>query len=100
TAIAHVLAGPPALFSRRREPTRPNVLRTECLRTCRRVHGRPRMGRQRPWPTRHRRPRRRDGRSAMTELNPLDSGFMELEDTDRHVSVGIGAVAIVAGPPP
>ncbi|MEU7767737.1 wax ester/triacylglycerol synthase family O-acyltransferase [Nocardia sp. NPDC049190] len=36
----------------------------------------------------------------MTELNPLDSGFMELEDTDRHVSVGIGAVAIVAGPPP
>ncbi|MFX0577791.1 wax ester/triacylglycerol synthase family O-acyltransferase [Nocardia nepalensis] len=36
----------------------------------------------------------------MTELRPLDSGFMELEDTDRHISLGIGAVAIVAGPPP
>ncbi|MEU7143928.1 wax ester/triacylglycerol synthase family O-acyltransferase [Nocardia sp. NPDC046473] len=36
----------------------------------------------------------------MSELGPLDSGFMELEDTDRHVSVGIGAVAIVAGSPP
>ncbi|WP_216915494.1 wax ester/triacylglycerol synthase family O-acyltransferase [Nocardia noduli] len=36
----------------------------------------------------------------MTGLGPLDSGFMELEDTDRHVSAGIGAVAIVAGPPP
>ncbi|WP_433754592.1 wax ester/triacylglycerol synthase family O-acyltransferase [Nocardia sp. CA-135398] len=36
----------------------------------------------------------------MTELGPLDSGFMELEDTDRHISLGIGAVAIVAGPPP
>ncbi|MBB5916735.1 WS/DGAT/MGAT family acyltransferase [Nocardia transvalensis] len=36
----------------------------------------------------------------MTELSPLDTGFMELEDTDRHISLGIGAVAIVAGPPP
>ncbi|MET7772742.1 wax ester/triacylglycerol synthase family O-acyltransferase [Nocardia sp. NPDC005366] len=36
----------------------------------------------------------------MPELRPLDSGFMELEDTDRHISVGIGAVAIVAGTPP
>ncbi|MGW6702119.1 wax ester/triacylglycerol synthase family O-acyltransferase [Nocardia sp. NPDC055049] len=36
----------------------------------------------------------------MTELHPLDSGFMELEDTDRHISLGIGAVAIVAGPAP
>ncbi|MFG1798051.1 wax ester/triacylglycerol synthase family O-acyltransferase [Nocardia sp. NPDC049149] len=36
----------------------------------------------------------------MSELGPLDSGFMELEDTDRHVSAGIGAVAIVAGSPP
>lgn len=36
----------------------------------------------------------------MTELGLLDSGFMELEDTDRHISLGIGAVAIVAGPPP
>ncbi|WP_433663201.1 wax ester/triacylglycerol synthase family O-acyltransferase [Nocardia sp. CA-128927] len=36
----------------------------------------------------------------MADLGPLDSGFMELEDSDRHVSVGIGAVAIVAGSPP
>ncbi|MEV5834881.1 wax ester/triacylglycerol synthase family O-acyltransferase [Nocardia sp. NPDC052112] len=36
----------------------------------------------------------------MTELRPLDTGFMELEDTDRHISLGIGAVAIVVGPPP
>ncbi|MEU2037099.1 wax ester/triacylglycerol synthase family O-acyltransferase [Nocardia niwae] len=36
----------------------------------------------------------------MTELRPLDSGFMELEDADRHISLGIGAVAIIAGAPP
>lgn len=36
----------------------------------------------------------------MSELGPLDSGFIELEDTDRHVSAGIGAIAIVAGSPP
>ncbi|MFF5033180.1 wax ester/triacylglycerol synthase family O-acyltransferase [Nocardia salmonicida] len=36
----------------------------------------------------------------MTELRPLDMGFMELEDTDRHISLGIGAVAIMAGPVP
>ncbi|WP_330230748.1 wax ester/triacylglycerol synthase family O-acyltransferase [Nocardia sp. NBC_00508] len=36
----------------------------------------------------------------MTELRPLDSGFMELEDADRHLSLGIGAVAIIAGSPP
>ncbi|WP_433722205.1 wax ester/triacylglycerol synthase family O-acyltransferase [Nocardia sp. CA-129566] len=36
----------------------------------------------------------------MTGLGPLDSGFMELEDTDRHISLGIGAVAILAGPAP
>ncbi|WP_159840528.1 wax ester/triacylglycerol synthase family O-acyltransferase [Nocardia sp. CY41] len=36
----------------------------------------------------------------MTELRPLDSGFMELEDSDRHISLGIGAVAIIAGAPP
>ncbi|WP_024805043.1 wax ester/triacylglycerol synthase family O-acyltransferase [Nocardia sp. BMG51109] len=36
----------------------------------------------------------------MTELSPLDTGFMEMEDTDRHISLGIGAVAVVAGPPP
>ncbi|MEV5837637.1 wax ester/triacylglycerol synthase domain-containing protein [Nocardia sp. NPDC052112] len=36
----------------------------------------------------------------MSELGPLDSGFMELEDTDRHISLAIGAVAIIAGPAP
>jgi WS/DGAT/MGAT family acyltransferase len=36
----------------------------------------------------------------MIELSPLDSGFMELEDSDRHISLGIGAVAIVDGAPP
>ncbi|MGW5224013.1 wax ester/triacylglycerol synthase family O-acyltransferase [Nocardia niigatensis] len=36
----------------------------------------------------------------MTELSPLDTGFMEMEDTDRHISLGIGAVAIIEGPPP
>ncbi|MGW4772522.1 wax ester/triacylglycerol synthase family O-acyltransferase [Nocardia sp. NPDC004278] len=36
----------------------------------------------------------------MTGLGPLDSGFMELEDTDRHISLGIAAVAILAGPVP
>ncbi|MFQ6328617.1 wax ester/triacylglycerol synthase family O-acyltransferase [Nocardia sp. CWNU-33] len=36
----------------------------------------------------------------MTGLGPLDSGFIELEDTDRHVSAGIGAVAVLAGVPP
>lgn len=36
----------------------------------------------------------------MTELRPLDTGFMELEDVDRHVSVGIGAIAILNGPLP
>ncbi|MFE6922421.1 wax ester/triacylglycerol synthase family O-acyltransferase [Nocardia sp. NPDC057663] len=36
----------------------------------------------------------------MSELHPLDWGFMELEDTDRHISLGIGAAAIVEGPAP
>ncbi|MGQ4618723.1 wax ester/triacylglycerol synthase family O-acyltransferase [Nocardia sp. R7R-8] len=36
----------------------------------------------------------------MTELRPLDSGFMELEDSDRHISLGIGAVAVISGAPP
>lgn len=35
----------------------------------------------------------------MNELGPLDAGFMELEDTDQHVSASIGAVAILAGTP-
>lgn len=36
----------------------------------------------------------------MTELRPLDSGFLELEDSDQHISLGIGAVAILSGAPP
>ncbi|NEW37696.1 wax ester/triacylglycerol synthase family O-acyltransferase [Nocardia cyriacigeorgica] len=36
----------------------------------------------------------------MTELRPLDSGFIELEDADWRVSLGIGVVAIMAGSPP
>ncbi|WP_280235996.1 wax ester/triacylglycerol synthase family O-acyltransferase [Nocardia cyriacigeorgica] len=36
----------------------------------------------------------------MTELRPLDSGFIELEDADQRVSLGIGVVAIMAGAPP
>ncbi|WP_454197358.1 wax ester/triacylglycerol synthase family O-acyltransferase [Nocardia sp. Marseille-Q1738] len=36
----------------------------------------------------------------MTELRPLDSGFIELEDADRHISLGIGAVALISGAPP
>ncbi|WP_433567512.1 wax ester/triacylglycerol synthase family O-acyltransferase [Nocardia sp. CA-151230] len=36
----------------------------------------------------------------MTELQPLDVGFIELEDSDRHISLGIAAVAILAGAPP
>ncbi|WP_330180547.1 wax ester/triacylglycerol synthase family O-acyltransferase [Nocardia sp. NBC_01503] len=36
----------------------------------------------------------------MTELRPLDAGFIELEDSDRHISLGIGAVAILSGTPP
>ncbi|MFC4127768.1 wax ester/triacylglycerol synthase family O-acyltransferase [Nocardia rhizosphaerae] len=36
----------------------------------------------------------------MSELHPLDWGFMELENADPHVSLGIGAVAIMTGPAP
>ncbi|MBF6469616.1 wax ester/triacylglycerol synthase family O-acyltransferase [Nocardia beijingensis] len=36
----------------------------------------------------------------MTELGPLDTGFMEMEDTDRRISLGIGTVAILEGPAP
>ena len=37
---------------------------------------------------------------AMTHLGPLDIGFLELEDSDPHISLAIGVVAIIAGPPP
>lgn len=36
----------------------------------------------------------------MEYLSPLDAGFLEAEDSDRHVSLAIGAVAIVEGPMP
>lgn len=43
---------------------------------------------------------RSTGRHAMTDLRPLDTGFIELEDADWHVSLGIGVVAIMDGSPP
>lgn len=34
----------------------------------------------------------------MSELSPLDTGFLAMEDTDSHVSLGLGTVAITSGP--
>lgn len=36
----------------------------------------------------------------MTQLTTLDAGFLKAEDSDRHVSLAIGVVAIVEGPAP
>lgn len=36
----------------------------------------------------------------MGELRPLDSGFIELEDADRRISLGIAVVAVISGSPP
>lgn len=36
----------------------------------------------------------------VTHLTTLDAGFLQLEDTDRHVSLAIGGIAVLAGPPP
>jgi diacylglycerol O-acyltransferase len=36
----------------------------------------------------------------MEQLSTLDAGFLEAEDSDRHVSLAIGAVAVLAGPMP
>ncbi|GAY13501.1 wax ester/triacylglycerol synthase family O-acyltransferase [Mycobacterium sp. shizuoka-1] len=36
----------------------------------------------------------------VNHLTTLDAGFLQLEDTDRHVSLAIGGVAVLAGPPP
>ena len=36
----------------------------------------------------------------MEQLTILDAGFLKAEDSDRHVSLAIGAVAIIDGPPP
>lgn len=36
----------------------------------------------------------------MEQLTVLDAGFLEAEDSDPHVSLAIGAVAVLAGPMP
>ncbi|MGB9226654.1 hypothetical protein, partial [Mycobacterium sp.] len=36
----------------------------------------------------------------MEHLSPLDATFLEVEDTDPHVSLAIGGVSIMEGPPP
>jgi diacylglycerol O-acyltransferase len=36
----------------------------------------------------------------MEQLTVLDAGFLEAEDSDRHVSLAIGAIAVLAGPMP
>ena len=36
----------------------------------------------------------------MEQLNALDAGFLIAEDSDRNVSLAIGGVAIIDGPPP
>ncbi|MGB8390111.1 WS/DGAT/MGAT family O-acyltransferase [Mycobacterium sp.] len=36
----------------------------------------------------------------MEQLSPLDAGFLELEDSDPHVSLAVGGVSIVEGPVP
>jgi diacylglycerol O-acyltransferase / wax synthase len=36
----------------------------------------------------------------MEQLTMLDAGFLQAEDSDRHVSLAIGAIAVLAGPMP
>ena len=36
----------------------------------------------------------------MEQLTTLDAGFLQAEDSDRHISLAIGAVAVLAGPMP
>lgn len=36
----------------------------------------------------------------MENLSTLDAGFLQAEDSDPHISMAVGAVSIVAGPPP
>ena len=36
----------------------------------------------------------------MEDLSPLDAGFLDAEDADKHASLAIASVVIVAGPPP
>lgn len=36
----------------------------------------------------------------MNHLTTLDAGFLKAEDVDRHVSLAIGALAVIEGPAP
>ena len=36
----------------------------------------------------------------MEHLTTLDAGFLEVEDSDPHVSLAIGGVSIIEGPAP
>jgi diacylglycerol O-acyltransferase len=36
----------------------------------------------------------------MEQLTMLDAGFLQAEDSDRHVSLAIGAISVLAGPMP
>ena len=36
----------------------------------------------------------------MEQLTTLDAGFLEAEDSDRHVSMAIGGLAVIDGPVP
>ena len=36
----------------------------------------------------------------MEHLTTLDAGFLEAEDSDRHVSLAIGGLAVMEGPAP
>lgn len=36
----------------------------------------------------------------MEQLTTLDAGFLEAEDSDRHVSLAIGGLAVIDGPAP
>ena len=40
------------------------------------------------------------GGGQMEQLTALDAGFLEVEDSDPHVSLAVGAVSIVQGPAP
>jgi len=36
----------------------------------------------------------------MDSLSMLDAGFLEAEDSDRHISLAIGSVSVLEGPIP
>lgn len=36
----------------------------------------------------------------MEQLTTLDAGFLEAEDSDRHISLAIGGLVVLEGPPP